>query len=213
MPYNVLLISAGIFHPPWLGRFRLRRALRDSADFDLHRVSSLEKIPFQSLDQYEAMVLYFHQQRLSTPALETMDSYVRLGGGLLGIHSVTASFMNKARYFEILGGQFKDHGPVQPFLVEQVNAVDEVFKTIEPFTVRDELYRHEYDPEVRVHFSARVDAEREPIVWTRPHGRGRVCYCALGHRSDTMHQPEVQKILQRGLKWACEGKAIEKDTL
>jgi type 1 glutamine amidotransferase len=158
------------------------------------------------------MVLYFHQKAISNLALETLDHYVRQGGGLLAIHSATASFKNAPRYFDILGGRFRDHGPVQFFQVEPVAPNDEVFGDITPFTVRDELYRHEYDPDNHIHFYATVDDQQEPIIWTRTYGRGRVCYCALGHRSDIMRQPEVVEILQRGLIWVCTGAANNEGT-
>ena len=212
MSHNVLLVSAGIFHPPWLGRFWLRRTLNSLPNYQLRRVSSLEIILNLSLDSYEGMVLYIHHQKLSTPALDTLERYVRQGGGLLGIHSATASFKGEYRYFDMIGGQFMEHGPIQSFQVEQVGIVDEIFDHQEPFTVRDELYRHKYDPKVRVHFFATIDGEREPIVWTRPYGRGRVCYCSLGHRSATLRLPEVQNILRRGLQWALTGATDQVNT-
>jgi type 1 glutamine amidotransferase len=212
LPHNALLISAGIRHPPWLGRYWLRRALDSLPGFNFHRLSSLEKIPILPLDQYQGMVLYFHQQWLSAPALEAFDRYVHTGGGILAIHSATASFKDEPRYFDILGGQFREHGPIQSFQVEPCLPKDEIFGDVKPFTVRDELYRHEYDHDNQVHFYAMVDDEQEPIVWTRPYGCGRVCYCALGHQTETIRQAEVQVILQRGFIWACSREASEKGT-
>jgi type 1 glutamine amidotransferase len=70
--------------------------------------------------------------------------------------------------------------------------------------VRDELYRHDYDPDNLIHFHTSVGGEREPVVWTRFWGQGRVCYCALGHTVGSMRHPQVQQILQRGLRWSCD---------
>jgi type 1 glutamine amidotransferase len=167
---------------------------------------SLEALPGLPLEPFpppfQGMVLYVHHETISPAALESLDSFVRQGGGLLAVHSASASFKQEERYFEILGGRFVEHGPVEPFQVQPTTAPDEIFD-VPAFSVTDELYRHEYDPGNRTHYFTIVDSEREPVVWTRRHGQGRVCYCALGHTADTVRHPNVQRILQRGLAWAC----------
>jgi hypothetical protein len=91
--------------------------------------------------------------------------------------------------------------------VQPAGVQDEVFGEIPGFSVRDELYRHEYDAANRIHFCTTVGEEDEPVVWTRHQGRGRVCYCALGHTLSVMRQPQVQRMIQRGLAWVCRGEA------
>lgn len=203
MKTSVLLISDGIRHPPLLGRFWLRWGLEAMPGYRFRRVGSLEALPGLRLGSFAALVLYFHHETISPAALESLEAFVRQGGGLLAVHSASASFKREPRYFEILGGRFREHGPVAPFQVRPVTPQDEVFRGIPAFAVKDELYRHDYDAENRVHFAVMVGEEREPLVWTRYFGQGRVCYCALGHTAETMRHPHVRAILQRGLAWAC----------
>src|SRR5262245_61828515 len=124
---NVLLVTAGIFHPPYRARLALHEALAQLKDFSFRHVHSLEQLP-ADLDSFAAVVLYYHQKSLSAAALARLDAFVSHGGGILAIHSATASFVNEQHYFEILGGRFIGHGAVENFAVEQ--ARDDLFGSI-----------------------------------------------------------------------------------
>ena len=201
MSTKVLLVSAGLFHPSLPCRFWLRRALNALAGYRFARASSLEALPSLPLDSFAAIVLYVHHDTLSAAALDCLDGYLQQGGGLLALHSASASYKEEPRFYEILGGQFVRHGPVEAFAVQASAPEDEIFGGIPAFSVRDELYRHEYDPENRIHFYTVVGGEREPVVWTRRWGRGRVCYCALGHTVGAVRHLQTHQILGRGLAW------------
>lgn len=205
MESPVLLVSDGLVHPSLLARLLLRRALAALPGHHFRRVPSLEALPSLSPDAFQAIVLYVHHETLSPAALEALERFLRAGGGLLAVHSASASFKEEPGYYDILGGWFVHHGPVEAFVVRPHAPQDEIFGPMASFSVRDELYRHEYDAGNRVHFYTAVGDEREPVVWTRRWGPGRVCYCALGHTLSAMRHPQVRQILQRGLVWAARG--------
>jgi type 1 glutamine amidotransferase len=171
--------------------------------YRLRRVASLQALPQRSPASFQGMVLYYHHETISAASLESLENFVRQGGGILAVHSASASFKQEARYYDILGGHFVEHGPIETFQVQPA-LQDDIFDGIPAFSVQDELYRHEYDPLNRVHFYTTVGEEREPVVWTRRLGAGRVCYCSLGHTTSAMRHPQVRQILQRGLAWACK---------
>ena len=200
---SILLVSNGILHPPLLGRYWLWRDLKAQPDLNLQRVSSLEALPNLPLERLQGMVLYLHDKTISPSALAALDRFVGQGGGLLALHSTTASFKQESAYFDILGGQFTTHGPVETFQVEPAQAQDPVFANIGAFNIRDELYLHDYDGANQVHFHANLANEWQPIVWTRLYNQGRVSYCSLGHCIATMRHPAVQTVIQRGLLSAC----------
>ncbi len=199
----VLLVSDGLVHPSLVARFWLRRALVSISGYRFQRVASLEDLPQQPLAPFGAVVLYVHHDTISLSAVERLEKFAAGGGGLLAIHSASASFTQEERWFELLGGRFVEHGPIEQFEVRPSELHDSTFGEIPPFSVRDELYRHEYDPANRVHFYTDVGGEQEPVVWSRSAVSGRVCYCALGHTVGSMRHPQVVQILQRGLAWVC----------
>jgi type 1 glutamine amidotransferase len=200
---RVLLVSAGLFHPPRRGRALVKETLAELPDFAFDEVASLEAAVARGLERYAALVLYFHHRdgALSARELQTFRAWVDGGGGVLALHSATASYKRTPAYFEILGGRFTGHGPVEPIRIRPSTPDDDVFGGIGAFEVTDELYVHELQPDLRVRFETTFRGTAQPMVWTREPRAGRVCYACPGHRSASMAAPAVQEILRRGLRW------------
>lgn len=198
---KVLLVTDGLVHPPLTARLALRKVLEQMEEFTFSHVRSLEQLP-ADLDTYSAMVIYHHHQKLSDIALANLDAFVSNGGGLLGVHSATAAYKKVDHYFEILGGRFTDHGPVEKFSVQPTGRKD-IFTDIPAFDVVDELYIHETQPGIEVHFTASYQGEDIPVVWTYTYGKGRVCYTVPGHRTASIKHEAYQKLLRQGLRWAA----------
>jgi len=197
---KVLLVTDGFFHPPLLARKTLIKTLAVLDGYSFEFVRSMEKLPF-NLETFSALVLYFHHKNISENALSKLDKFVSNGGGILGVHSVTASFKGEKRYFQIIGGRFTGHGPVESFKIE--SAKREIFGDIDDFYVRDELYLHDTQMGIDIHFTTKHEGKDVPAVWTYQYGEGRVCYAVPGHLTESMRNKEYQKVLQRGLSWVC----------
>lgn len=198
---NILLVTDGIFHPPYTARRELHKTLAKIDSFSFEHVRSLEKLPLD-MEQYSAMVIYFHQKEISQAALAALEAFVSKGGGILAIHSATASFKQTKPYFKILGGRFTGHGAVGTIQVKHRRS--EIFGEIGNFVVKDELYLHELEPGITVHFTAKHSGQDVPVVWTYGYGKGKVCYAVPGHTTQSMRNPVYQEILRRGLAWVAE---------
>lgn len=198
---KVLLVTDGFFHPTFLGRLVLHQALKQLNGFSFKHISSLERLP-SGLETFSALVLHYHHKTLSELAFTKLKTYVLQGGGILAVHAATASFMEALPYFEILGGRFIGHGPIERFIVEKLK--DNVFAGIGDFSVTDELYIHELSPDIDVHFTARHEGKNVPIVWTHRFGQGKVCYAVPGHTTESMWNRTYQELLKRGLVWVSE---------
>ncbi|MEA4908482.1 MAG: ThuA domain-containing protein [Chloroflexi bacterium] len=196
---QLLLVSDGLFHPPLPGRVTLRRFLTGLPGCALTVTRSLEKLP-PGLERFDAMLLYFHHKQVTPAALHALDQFVGAGGGLLAIHSATASFKSTPHYFELLGGRFTGHGKVAPFQIVP-SGESPLFAGLPAFWLTDEVYLHETQAGIQVHFTTRHAGQDVPVVWTWTYGRGRVCYAMPGHRSATLADPHYQQVLQRGLEW------------
>lgn len=207
MTKHCLLISDGFMHPSLLARHALQRTLGTFTAFTFRRAKSLEEIVNMRLDDVAAIILYIHHNTLSTEALNKLEAFVISGGGLLALHSASASFKQNDAYFKLLGGRFITHGRIHTFGVLLFDEADALFGKRTNFKVTDELYRHSVEPDVKIHFITRVDDEDEPVMWTRLHKKGRVAYLALGHRPGVWRQPAVRDILQSSLDWLCEERA------
>jgi uncharacterized protein len=204
MPKNVLMVTDGKVHPPLMGRFWLRYALAGMQGFNFARVNSMEEIIKMDLSGFDGMVLYFHHDTISEQALDAFDAFVSDGGGVLAIHSVTASFKDANHFTDIIGGKFREHGPVETFSLIPVRPKSEIFGGIPEFQVKDELYIHDLQTDIVPHFNTLYKGQPAPIVWTRTHGKGRVCFACPGHRAASMRIRKYQQILIRGLEWVCQ---------
>jgi uncharacterized protein len=204
MSVSILLVSSGLVHPNWLARRRLSALLDGIPGFNIHKTPSLETLLTFPLENTTGIVLYIHHKRLSTAALERLESFVAGGGGLAALHSASASFKSEKRYFDLLGGRFTGHGPIKEFRILPAPAVSATFAGIEGFDLRDELYHHEYDSSSQVQFYTQEDGVNEPVAWTRSHGLGRVFYCSLGHTAETLLIPGFRTIFRRGLEWSVK---------
>ncbi len=65
----------------------------------------------------DLLVLYYHLKKIRPVQLAGLQQYVYSGGRVLAVHSATASFKAFPSYFEVLGGKFDGHGPVEKFEV------------------------------------------------------------------------------------------------
>jgi type 1 glutamine amidotransferase len=199
---KILVVSDGFFHPPLVGRWVLKRTLAGWDGYAVKRLRSLEQLP-PDLTDYAALVLYLHHKRISSAALDRFEAYITGGGGVLAIHSPTASYKDQPRFAEILGGRFVGHGPVGAYTLEPISPPGSLFGDLPPFQVVDELYHHALQPDIQVHFTAQERGQTIPVVWTRVHGLGRVCYACPGHRAESLRLAAYQVVLRQGLAWVC----------
>lgn len=198
---DILLVSDGFFHPPHKARKYVRDVLVSIPGIQVTQVKHLNYLLKLDMTRFKVIVLYVHHKHIALDTMTALEQFVRGGGGLLAIHSATASFKEQPRYAKLIGGHFIGHGPVEPITMRPTAEDDEIFGDIGAFTVKDELYLHELQPDIHVHFETTYQGESTPMVWTRTVQNGRVCYVCPGHRAKTMQQPEMQEILRRGLKW------------
>lgn len=226
-PRQLLCITGRAIAPSFRARIALVAWLRRLPGLRVQVVRSLDALPKLRLERYRAILLYFHVSQIDEEPLAALEAFVRGGGGLIAIHSAAASFEDTPAYSAILGGRFLDSGEVASYTVRAVGRATEapfdisgeaqgapagtprrpellpLFPEIRPFPLHDELAIHEYDPDNALHFVTDTEHGREPVAWSRVHGKGRVFYLAPGHRVQTLRHPSVRNILRHGIDWAA----------
>lgn len=180
---------------------------------------SASKRAFRALapDRHAAAVAFFHIKRTGAEdldAIDALEAFVAAGGGLFAVHGALASFKDEPRWAALLGASFVGHE--RPTLLATTPSADAgPFAGIPAFAVSDELYRTRPVGAIVPRFTAIVaagGAAAEPVVWTRLHGRGRVCCCALGHAAAVFRQPSVRQIIARALAWVSRSEEAGDDT-
>lgn len=173
----------------------------------------------KNLDSFDAVFFY------TTGELPMDDSqkaallaFVREDGkGFLGVHSATDTFYNWPEYGELIGAYFDRHPWHQEVRIKVEDRNFPATRHFPPaFSITDEIYqfRNFSRDRVRVLMSldnssvdlTKKDVKRADkdfaIAWARTYGKGRVFYCALGHRQEVWDRPDIQKMWLEAIRWA-----------
>ena len=178
----------------WGGRWQL------TITFDLDALASLPT------SDYAAVIVYTTGFRddLTAPREKGLLTFVKNGGGLIGVHSAADSFRASRAYVEMLNAEFLTHPHFHEFPVTIVDKWHYLTARVPDFTIPDEMYHlQSYDPS-KSHLLAETfwQGKKMPMATCRAFGKGRVVYIALGHDLRSWNHPEFQKLLCRALDWS-----------
>ncbi len=154
---------------------------------------------------YSAVVIYTTGFRddLTEPREKGLLSFVRGGGGLIGVHSAADSFRGSRAYVEMLNAEFLTHPHFHEFPVTVVDKDHYMTVRMPDFTIADEMYHlQSYDPS-KTHLLAETfwQGRKMPMAFCRQVAAGRVVYLANGHDLRSWRHPEFQRLLLRALEW------------
>jgi type 1 glutamine amidotransferase len=154
---------------------------------------------------------------------EVFQRYIRAGGGFVGIHSATGSERKWAWYWQLIGGTFAWHHPLQSFTIKIVDKGHPSTSFFEKDTWEweDEFYTvKERVKDVRVLLAGDMASLKKPgkppagledlpdpypLAWCREFEGGRSWYTALGHKKEHYQDPLFVKHLLGGIQWAMGG--------
>lgn len=176
------------------------------------------KMTVKGLQNYDGIVFAGTTGALTLPSREAFLNWIKSGKAFIGIHSATDTFKGYQPFIEMIGGEFKAHGPqLKVSLINEDSkhaATKDFGKTTEIF---DEIYvfKNFQQSKVRVLLSLNKNPNKDdkenfekagfyPIAWCREYGKGRVFYTALGHREDVLESEMFKKHLLGGIKWALK---------
>lgn len=210
---KVLLVNDDYWHPGKVSDEGVKPLERLGFAFDT--VSDGASFPASALGEYPVILFgksgngtADDQSKWITPAVRrALADYVRGGGGLLAVHSGTASYDGMEDMHSLLGGLFMTHPP-QLAVTFEPKAGHPLTEGVHPFTAVDEHYfmdMAEGHADVFLTGSSRHGAL--PAGWTRTDGRGRVCVLTPGHNLDVWLNPNFQRLLQNALNW-CAGAKV-----
>lgn len=151
-----------------------------------------EKMSAAALKQYDAVIFANTTGDLPLPDREAFLDWVKSGRGFVGVHSATDTFHGFPPFIEMIGGEFKTHGPqVSVDIINQDSSCSICAHLPATWTVFDEIYQLKNFDRSKVHGLLTLDKHPNdktpgdyPIAWTKSYGAGRVFYTSLGHRED-----------------------------
>jgi scyllo-inositol 2-dehydrogenase (NADP+) len=201
---KVLLVKGGMWHPFNSCAAILKRAYEDGG-LAACTLAERDTAFDQDLSGYDVVVLYTQGGRLTKRQEKSLCQFVRSGGGLVGFHCASDSYVENADFMKMIGTHFASHAPGTPkFGVEVSDHDHELAEGLRNFDIIDEFYILERKADdLDVFMTAQWQGGPQPMAYTRPYGDGRVFYSANGHDERAFRNPEFQRLAIRGLLWAA----------
>jgi type 1 glutamine amidotransferase len=146
------------------------------------------------------------------------ESFVRAGGGFVGVHSAADTEYDWPFYGELVGAWFEGHPGSQPATLH-VEAAQHPAAAGLPATWQrsDEWYNFRRNPRGSVDviitldeasYEGGTEGSDHPIAWSHELDKGRAIYTGLAHGADAWSEPLVRQHIQNALLWAGRRSAL-----
>ncbi|HEV3464442.1 MAG TPA: ThuA domain-containing protein [Actinomycetota bacterium] len=168
----------------------------------------------QGLDGYQAVVFLSTTGELLNPDQQAaLRRHLQGGGGWVGVHAAADAEYDWPWYGGLVGAWFRHHPPVQRATVRPApGAAALAGKLPTRWQRTDEWYDFATNPRGRVRVLATVDESTytggrmgtdHPIAWCHEYDGGRAWYTAMGHTSESFHEPRFLAHLLAGISYAA----------
>lgn len=191
---------------------------RTTALFEAVPTTDAGAFTAENLAHFDAVFFYTTGDLpLSQPQRDALFAFVKGGGGFAGAHCAADTFPGVPEYGEMIGARFDGHpwhGAVRMKVEDPTHMAARWLDDSKGIT--DEIYQFAapYD-RAKLHVlmsldTASVDMHADGIhrtdgdfalAWTKPYGKGRVFYTALGHEPKVWEDRRFRFMLAGGLMW------------
>jgi uncharacterized protein len=166
---------------------------------------SLRAYPVAVLSKSNAIAQNDPRPWLTGGKENVFGAYVREGGGLVIVHSGSASYAQVPPMRALAGGAFLHHPPECEVILEPKPNHLLTHAATAPFAIWDEHYFMALDdPTADVFLHSRSVHGVQPAGWTRIDGKGRVCVLTPGHTVEAWLHPSFQILLRNALHWVAK---------
>jgi hypothetical protein len=172
------------------------------------------------LKELDLIVPVWTMGKITPEQLNPVLEAVKGGVGLAGCHGGMCDAFREATEWQFMtGGQWVAHPGNDGirYTVQIAKVQNPIIEGIKDFQVSSEQYYLHVDPGVKVLATTRFPVADGPhvpngvvdvpVVWTKMYGQGRVFYNSLGHQANIVAMPQVLELMNRGFRWAAEGKS------
>ncbi|OLF12746.1 glycosyl hydrolase [Actinophytocola xinjiangensis] len=213
--YKVLVFSktAGFRHSSIPNGIQALRDLGADNNFTVDATEDAAAFSGTNLAQYRAVVfLLTTGDVLDDGQQAAFESYVRAGGGYVGVHSASDTEYQWPFYGGLVGGYFHSHPAIQQATVRVEDRAHASSAHLGNDWVRtDEWYNFQTNPRSTARVLARLDESTysggnmgdHPIAWCQPYEGGRSWYTAGGHTEGSYTEPAFRTHLLGGVRYAA----------
>jgi type 1 glutamine amidotransferase len=215
-PFRVLIFSrtAGFRHDSIPAGIDAIVDLGEQNNFAVDSTEDTTAFTTPNLDRYRTVIFLNTTGDLLEASQESaLESYVRAGGGFVGIHAAADAEYSWPFYGDLLGAYFSSHPAVQQATIKVEDRTAAATAHLGPtWTRTDEWYNFRINPRSYVHVLAALDESTyaggtmgadHPIAWCRAYAGGRSFYTGGGHTVGTFAEQEFRLHLLGGIRYAA----------
>lgn len=216
-PFRILVFSRtlGFRHDSIEPGIAALRALGAANDFAVDATEDAGQLTAANLGRYEAVVfLSTTGDVLDDQQQAAFMTYIRNGGGFVGIHAAADTEHGWPWYEDLLGAHFAGHSSVTPARIRVENRDHPSTRMLpDPWTRSDEWYDFNRNPRshgvtvlLTVDESSYAGGQMgndHPIAWYHEHEGGRAWYTAGGHTEASFSEPAFLEHLLGGIRYAA----------
>jgi type 1 glutamine amidotransferase len=177
------------------------------AGFEVLITENRDDFKAEAIKPFDVIVCYTTGEDLTPEQAKGLLGGIVGGKGFVGVHSAADSFKQTPGYINMVGGKFLTHPHYWPKLTFNVtNRFHPVVAGVEDFQMEEELYMMETNGHFELLMTTWLEGFVRPITWVKPYGHGRVLYTALGHDKVQTENPNFQRLIVNGVRWAVRPK-------
>ncbi|MFD0205614.1 MULTISPECIES: ThuA domain-containing protein [Saccharothrix] len=216
VPYDVLVFSktAGFRHDAIPAGIQLVRDLGAANSFTVTTTEDSAHFTTANLARYEAVVfLNTTGDVLNATQQTAFESYVRGGGGYVGVHSASDTEYDWPFYGELVGTYFTSHPAIQQATVRVENRAHAATAHLAPaWTRTDEWYNFRGNVRSTARVLATLDESTysggsmgadHPHTWCKAVQGGRSFYTGSGHTQASYAEPGFRALILGGIRYAA----------
>lgn len=213
--FNVLVFSktAGYRHASIPDGVAAIQQLGRDHGFTVDVTEDAGAFTVENLQQYAAVIfLSTTGDVLNAQQQDAFETYIRQGGGFVGIHAASDTEYNWPWYGQLVGAYFASHPEIQSATIEVADRVHPSTAHLPEYWIRtDEWYNYQQNPRGKVHVLATLDEQSysggtmgydHPIAWMHEFDGGRSWYTGGGHTTESFREPDFLAHLLGGILYA-----------
>ena len=215
--YDVLVFSktAGFRHDAIPAGIQAIRDLGAANNFSVTATEDAAAFTTANLAQYESVVFLSTTGDVLNSSQQTaFESYIRGGGGYLGVHAAADTEYDWPFYGTLVGAWFDSHPAIQSVTsITEDRAHPGTAHLPATWTRTDELYNYRTNPRSTAHVLATLDESTysggnmggdHPITWCKTVDSGRSFYTGWGHTQESYADSNFRAQLLGGLRYVSK---------
>ncbi len=202
---QVIIAGTDLWHDLLAGGQSIHKTLLDEGIPATLRIG-LERFSAEQEKVPDVYVINAMAPRISAAGIEALTTKVAAGTGLVVIHATNVTppdLEGQEGFFDLIGNRFVSHPPFTRFTVKPKDA-HAITNGVDEFQADDEPYEIALnDKTAQVLMTGEWGGAIHPIVYVRTHGKGRICYIALGHDGRAWSNPAFKKLVVQATGWCA----------